>query len=430
MAGGAPRPLLRGVYGADWSPDGKDLAVARTDENGKRLEFPIGTVIYPGRTLDPRVSPDGKLVAFLELGVGICVVDRAGKKRVLTDWSVRAPGGLAWSPKGDEVWYAGSEGTASSLYAVTLAGKRRVVARFPSLATLKDISPSGRLLITFGELRSEIIGLPPGETRERDLSWLDLPNVRDISRDGKTVLFNESGEGVRGTPTAYLRSTDGSSPPVRLGEAGLFPAFSPDSRWVVAQRKGAASELLLWPTGAGESKVVSAPGLELESGEIFPDGKRLLLEGRQPGRPARLFVMDLPAGTPRPITPEGISSPNGQAGVSPDGRSVAAMGPNGEILIFGVDGGEPRKPPGPKEFFVGPWSSDGRSLYVAEKQGLVIKFFRRDLVSGRRDLVREIAPSDPAGVFGIVAYLAQDGASYVYTYWRFLGNLFLVDGLK
>jgi hypothetical protein len=67
---------------------------------------------------------------------------------------------------------------------------------------------------------------------------------------------------------------------------------------------------------------------------------------------------------------------------------------------------------------------------VAEKQGLVIKFFRRDLVSGRRDLVREIAPSDPAGVFGIVAYLAQDGASYVYTYWRFLGNLFLVDGLK
>ena len=43
---------------------------------------------------------------------------------------------------------------------------------------------------------------------------------------------------------------------------------------------------------------------------------------------------------------------------------------------------------------------------------------------------REIAPSDPAGVFDMGAYLSQDGASYVYTYFRSLSNLFLVDGLK
>ena len=62
--------------------------------------------------------------------------------------------------------------------------------------------------------------------------------------------------------------------------------LSGDLKWVLARRKGVKSDVLLWPTGAGESKVVSASGLELEGGGFFPDGKRLLLEGRQPGRPA------------------------------------------------------------------------------------------------------------------------------------------------
>ncbi len=430
LAGGAPRELLRNVYDADWSPDGKELAVVRRDGTLSQLEFPIGTMLYRGAFYRARVSPDGKLVAFLENAVGLCVVDRAGKKRQLTDWRMRFPiGGVAWSPKGDEVWYAGSEGIGDSLYAVTLSGKQRVVARFPSFAVLQDISPGGRVLVTLGELRSGIIGLPPGETRERDLSWLDYPSIVVLSKDGTTLLFHESGEGVRGTRTLYLRRTDGLSPPVRLGE-GSGEALSDDLKWVLAMRKGVKAEWLLWPTGAGESRVVRGSDLELEGGEFFPDGKRLLLEGRQPGRPARLFVMDLPDGEPRPLTPEGIVFLNGQAGVSPDGRSVAAKGPNGEILIFGADGGEPRTLPGPWESRVGPWSADGRSFYVSERQGTVIKVFRRDLASGRREPVREITPSDPAGVFAITSLLSQDGASYVYAYWRHLSNLYVVDGLK
>jgi serine/threonine protein kinase len=65
--GGDPRDILEGVQWADWSPDGKQLAIVR-DLNGKnRLEFPIGTVIRetPGWISHPRVSPDGERVAFI-----------------------------------------------------------------------------------------------------------------------------------------------------------------------------------------------------------------------------------------------------------------------------------------------------------------------------------------------------------------------------
>jgi len=47
FAGGVPRPSVEGVFyaGADWSPDGKELAIVRNVEGKDRLEFPIGKVL-------------------------------------------------------------------------------------------------------------------------------------------------------------------------------------------------------------------------------------------------------------------------------------------------------------------------------------------------------------------------------------------------
>ena len=46
LEGGAPRELLEDVMLADWSPDGRDLAVVRKVGGKNRLEFPIGKVLY------------------------------------------------------------------------------------------------------------------------------------------------------------------------------------------------------------------------------------------------------------------------------------------------------------------------------------------------------------------------------------------------
>ena len=65
---GAPRPWLENVREADWSPDGTTLAIIHVVDGRDRLEYPIGKVLYrfPGYLSDPRVSPDGTQVAFME----------------------------------------------------------------------------------------------------------------------------------------------------------------------------------------------------------------------------------------------------------------------------------------------------------------------------------------------------------------------------
>lgn len=74
---------------------------------------------------------------------------------------------------------------------------------------------------------------------------------------------------------------------------------------------------------------------------------------------------------------------------------------------------------------------DGRVLYVSRPEGLPAKIFRLDMATGERVLWKEIAPSDPAGVFGIdPILLTRDGKAYVYSYRRLLTDLYLVEGLK
>ncbi len=68
LAGGAPREILENVEDADWSPDGANLAVTRQVGNRGRVEYPLGKVLFDaaGWVSNVRVSPDGRLVAFVD----------------------------------------------------------------------------------------------------------------------------------------------------------------------------------------------------------------------------------------------------------------------------------------------------------------------------------------------------------------------------
>ena len=66
LEGGAPRELLENVSLADWSPDGRDLAVVHKVGGKDRLEFPIGKVLYEtGEEIaSVRFSPRGDRLAI------------------------------------------------------------------------------------------------------------------------------------------------------------------------------------------------------------------------------------------------------------------------------------------------------------------------------------------------------------------------------
>src|SRR5262245_61862903 len=114
---------------------------------------------------------------------------------------------------------------------------------------------------------------------------------------------------------ANLSKTDGS-PAVRLGE-GANPMLSPDGEWVVAIRRiRPFFRVVLLPTGVGDAKTLTGEPIRCHYADWFPDGKRILIVGIEPGHGTRNYTRDLAGGKPRPITPEGIAgrwvSPNGQ----------------------------------------------------------------------------------------------------------------------
>lgn len=431
LDGGAPREVLEGVQEADWAPDGKSLAVVRRVGDSRRLEFPIGKVLYQtaGWISHPRVSPDGKLVAFHDHPLRgdnegrLMVVDTSGKNRLN---GPPAGTGLAWSPRGNEIWFTGAR--ESALQAVTLSGKTRAVADFPGGVTLHDIARDGRVLFNRINWRREIVGLAPGESREQNLTWLDWSFPTDLSRDGRFLLFVEQAEGARGGYLAYLRKTDGS-PAVLLGQASAW-GLSPDGKWALTTGGVGSQQFTLLPTGPGQPKPLPKADITSQWANWFPDGKRILIMGNEPGRGLRLYVQDLAGGKPRAITPEGVSFFT--QGITPDGKSVVARSPERKILLYPIEPAEPQPIPGisPDDVPLR-WTADGRSLYVLAPGGLPARTYVVDVSSGRRTLWKELTPPDPAGVLTIgPIFLTPDGKSYVYSYRRTLEDLYLAQGLR
>ena len=444
LVGGAPREVLEQVQWADWSADGNTLAVVRDFGGRNRLEFPIGKPLYEtgGWVGHPRVSPNGDLIAFIDHPVQgddrgtLAVVDLAGHKKDLSDeWYTIQ--GLAWSPNGKEIWFTASKsGVDRTLYAVTLDGKERMVLRLPGALMLFDIWKDGRVLMMRASWRRELVGMVAGETKQRDLSWLDYSYPAGLSADGKTLLFDEEGGGGSlaysksgGLSYAvYIRKTDGS-PAILLGEGGAL-ALSPDGKSVISQTNDSPSQLRLLTTGAGEARDLTKNNVNHIWARWFPDGKRILFSGNEPGQGVRLYVDDIASGKSQPITPEGV---DGNAFfVSPDSQWVAGIGPDRKGYLYPVGGGEPRVIPGlnPGEQPI-TYSSDGRSLYIYQPGELPASVYRLDIQTGHRTLWRQLLPSDPAGVETIGPILmTPDAQTCIFGYHRMLADLYLVEGLK
>ncbi|HEU5251115.1 MAG TPA: protein kinase [Thermoanaerobaculia bacterium] len=426
LSGGAPREVLENVEDADWSPDGKSLAVARHVGNRNRLEYPIGKALYdaPGWVSDVRVSPDGRLVAFVDHplrgdNVGnVKVVDRDGKVRLTGPLAIS---GLAWSPRGDEVWSSGLDGIS----ATSLSGKTRTVWSVPA-GFIRDVARDWRLLFAVNSSRREIVGFSAADGIERNLTWLNWSFPKGISSDGRTVLFEE--QNIQ-PPGVYLRKLDGS-PAVRIGDGGAW-GFSPDGRWVLNFRQAdtESSRIVLLPTGAGEPRPLPKADILPQAGTWLPDGRRILFSGNEPGHGSRLFVQDIPDGKPRAITPEGVSIRFDV--VSPDGKWVVATGTDRRIAVYPIEPGEPRVVPGTEPDDIPlKWTADGGSIYVYRPSAPPLRVEKVDVKTGRRTLWKEIRPPDPSGVEQVgPVQITPDETSYVYSYRRALDHLYLATGL-
>ena len=441
LSGGTPREALDNVGDADWAPDGEQMTITRymPETSHWRLEYPIGKVLFDSINWisQPKISPDGKSIAFADHENpggddqgSVAVIGPDGhEKKLSSRWSSLE--GIEWASSGNEVWFAGSDtGAANQLRGVTLGGKVRTIANVPGGMWLQDMR-NGAALMVVNHQRVNIRGTSPSGKEERELGWLGWSELHDISRDGTKILFEEEAEGGGPNYTVFLRDTDGS-PPVQLGE-GVAGAISPDNKWVITMplKTGGLSVI---PTGAGESRQLTHDNVSYGAVQYFADGKRLIAGGIEPGHGRRDYVIDVATGASKPITPEGV------AGIvlSPDARSVAVSGPDGNPGIWSFDTNSLRSIPGlDSNYVIAGWAPDGNSLYAASFQDRwrsgSTKVYRVSIASGRMEFWKEFGTNLPAGTAGsgvATPRFSADGRAYAYIYVQVLSEAYVVKGLK
>ncbi len=434
ISGGAPREILEDVESADWTPDGRALAVVRMVEGKTRLEFPIGTVLYStqGWIGQPRFSPDGKSIAFIDHPF---TNDDRGSVRLLSlsthqtktlTEELQSVQGLAWHPRDGRIWFSAESVTmhGRSLRAVDTSGKSRVMATTAGSLWLHDIARDGRVLASQQKIRAGILASLEGEMKERDLSWLDYSVIRDLSRDGRKVLFSESGEAGGSTFGIYLRDLEGGAA-IKLGE-GTSEALSPDGRWVLSiPREQKPAPVMMLPTGTGQAVRITRDKLDHRTARWFPDGKRILFSAAQGDRPPRMWMQPVSGvSTPRAVTPEGVIG----TVVTPDGAFVLGRTPEKKFLLYPVDSGSVIALPSLERGDVPVrFTADGKSLYVTTFGKIPARLTLVDLASGARTPMREVIPAEASGLINVgPVWPSADGRTIVYSYTRLLSDLYLI----
>ncbi len=435
LAGGSPREVLENVSWADWDANG-ELAVVHHIQGRDRIEYPIGRALYEsnGWISHVRFSPQADKIAFMDHPAlwddrgSVLLVDLSGHLRVLSpEWISEA--GLAWSPDGKEVWFTGVEkGMNRDLFAVNMSGRIRRILDLPEGMTLEDVAPDGRVLVSLDTERLAMAtALRNG--KPLDLSWHDWSIAKDISRDGQSVLFEDSSEAAGARYSLAIRKIDGT-PPVRLGQ-GSAGGLSPDGKWAISILPGKPGEVKLIPIGPGQPRAIAIPGLEqIYNGpaHFLADGKRITLDANEPGHGVRCYLVSLDGGRPIPITPEGITV----GLVSPDGQYVLRANEDAVVAVYPIAGGTPRPIPNLESGFVPlQWTEDNSAVYGYRPGQIPTPVYKVNLVTGQKIVIQELQPETTVGVVSIAPVVVnRDGSRSAYSYYQVFSVLYLISGLR
>jgi Tol biopolymer transport system component len=315
-------------------------------------------------------------------------------------------------------------GAGSQIEVIGRDATPRVIARTTEGNYLHDVGRDGRLLVTYStsELRAHLL-LPTGEWR--GFQWLDRTVPIEFWPGGDRLLFWEAAEyGL------YSRALDGS-PAVRLGD-GFGLALSPDGRSALAIQLTTPMRLIVYPTGAGESRQLPTGGIErIFGGGWTPDGAAVVFAAEEQGQPARLYKQRLTDTRPTRIGSEGLTLPSPFASkfVSPDGAFVVASSPSHELVRVPLDGGPVTPLTGVRsgDQPLG-WDADPGMLIVVESGNQwPLSLVRVDLGRGSRTPWRQIdGPADAPRQFTL-AVLSPDRKTLAFVNPQSRTMLYVVD---
>jgi Tol biopolymer transport system component len=421
---GQPRVLFSrgsvGVRCADWSPDGKQVLVALSRENGSLQLVLVSTAgssmrelttierrIYPAAAL---FSPDGRSVAYDDLP------DEASPQRDILRLSlengqttplIRHPADdflLGWSADGKWLVFASDRAGALGLWVVRVAGGETHGAPRLIKEGIGRILPMG--LTRQGTLFYGVV------TATEDVYVADLdPETGLVAEPARKAI--ETNEGANFTPSfspdgkslAYVTRGGNSPYPTNVGNALCIrsldtgrervfyreiwrlgyrwiggPSWSPDGRFVTfgASRGVRPEEVLRIDLETNEISTVLRAGPDdvLMHGVYGPDGQHFFAYGDKKNGVTKVVARDLATGDEQELYRFPTLERGVRVSLSPDGRWLAFMnagwGAERVLRVVPASGGAARelwnfgatKPGTPGGSHT--WSPDGQYILFSQ----------------------------------------------------------------
>ncbi len=337
--------------------------------------FDVRDLVMLDRVGDPRVSPDGRQVAFVVRetdfaadkgvsGIWLHEVSGSGEARRLTTQGTGSTS-PRWSPDGRSLFFLSTRSGSSQVWRLDFGGGEAVqVTEFPLDVGSFAVAPGGKALAvsmevfvdcaadlacTKRKLDEQAKGKPSGTVHDK----LFIRHWDTWKNGTRSQLFGADldARGYAGETLRWLsRGIDGDVPGKPFGDDAEY-AYSPDGRSIAFTARIAGRtepwstnlDLFLVPADAGSApENLTAANKATDVGPVWsPDGRTLYYRAmRRPGFEADRYAitaLDLRARTTRELAPEWDRSPDA-LGLSRDGRTLYATANDlGQNSLFALD---------------------------------------------------------------------------------------------